>query len=118
MNIEKSINRLFKTCGQDVVIRKSFIDYHDKAFIQLMRYKNKIYVDLPAGEVGIRDNGTYLYIGKPKYDFTESWGGIHIFCDGYRYLVKRAQMIYLGTKPVCVWAVLYRTVKDGEYERN
>ena len=117
MNIEKSVKKLFETCGQDVTVQIEYKQYNDKAFVQLMRYKNKIYIDLPLGETGIRDNGSYLYIGKPEYDFSDSWGTVRIYCDGYKYMVKRAQMIYLGSKPVCLWAVLYRTVRDGKYER-
>ncbi len=118
MNLEKRIKKLFERCGQDVTLQIKFKTYKDKAFVQLMRYKNKIYIDLPSGEVGVRDNGSYLYIGKPEYDFSEEWGTVRVFCDGYKYMVKRAQMIYFGNKPVCVWAVLYRTVRDGKYERD
>ncbi len=116
MNIEKSVNKLFDTCGQDVTLQISIYEYHAKAFVQIMRYKNKMYVDLPMGEPGILDDGCYLYIGKPEYDFSNDWGTVRVFFGGYKHKVKRAHMLYVGNKPVCVWAVLYRTIRDGKYE--
>lgn len=117
MNREKIITKLFDRYGQDTVIEIKFKKHYDKAFVQLMRYKNKIYLDLPVGEIGTRDNSSYLYIGKPEYDFTNNWDTVRIFSDGYVHYVKRAQMVYCAGKPLYVWAVLYRTVRDGEYER-
>lgn len=118
MKIENRIDRLFQKYGQEVRVNLRHVRYNIKAFVQHMRYKNKMYIDLPLGAVGERDNGCYLYVGPPECDFSDEWGGVELFVGGYRYLVKRAQMIYLGEKPIYVWAVLYRTIKEGNYERS
>ncbi len=117
MNITKTVSKLLEKRGQDVKVVLRYDEYNIKAFIQLMRYKNKMYIDLPMGEIGRRDNGCYLYIGPPEPDFTECWTTTDVYFNGYTYGVKRAQMIYCDGKPFYIWAVLYRIVKDGEYER-
>lgn len=116
MKIE-AVNRLFDKYGQDVVIEINAERYEDTAFVQLMRYKNKIYLDLPVGEIGTRENGSYLYIGKPCYDLSKQTDNVKIYSEGFLHYVKRAQTIYCAGKPLYTWAVLYRTVKDGEYEK-
>ncbi len=116
MKIEKMIKTIFKKYGQQAEVNLRHKKYNIEAFVQHMRYKNKMYIDLPLAAVGQRDNGCYLYIGPPECDFSNNWGGVELFIGGYRYLVKRAQMIYFGTTPLYVWAVLYRTISEGEYE--
>ena len=116
MNYKTGIDRLFDRHGRDTKLQIAGYYYYDKAIIQLMRYKNKAYVDLPIGPSGIRDNGTYLYIGKPEHDFSKNWRTVRIFADGFEFLVKRAQMIYCGSQPLYLWAVLYPMAKDGAYE--
>lgn len=116
MDSTKKIAELFSKHGQEIELQWPFESYYYKAFVQLMRYKNKMYIDLPMGEMGRRDNGCYLYIGPPEYDFSQNWETVKIYFEGRKHRVKRAQMIYCGGKPFYVWAVLYRTVKDGEYE--
>ncbi|MBQ8550785.1 MAG: hypothetical protein IKL44_03295 [Clostridia bacterium] len=80
-----------------------------------MRYKNKIYVDLPRGPAGTRDNGSYLYIGKPQYDFSETWNASKVYIDGRVFWVKRAELIRFGGRPLYVWAVLYPAIEGGKY---
>ncbi|MBR6693883.1 MAG: hypothetical protein IKL62_02930 [Clostridia bacterium] len=116
MDYKKGIDRLLERYGRDATIENLGKRYSDKAIIQLMRYKNKIYVDLPIGPSGMRDNATYLYIGKPEHDFSTSWRNVRIFADGLHFLVKRAQMIYCGQEPLYLWAVLYPAIRDGAYE--
>lgn len=118
MDFKKSVARLLEKYGGKVRILAQGNYYNGKAIIQLMRYKNKMYIDLPVNELGTHDNGSYLYIGSPEFDFSKKWTNAQITDEkGYIYVVKRAHMIYCGTEPVYMWAVLKPAVKDGEYER-
>ena len=117
MDYKKGINRLLDRYGREATIRIEGKDYTDTALIQLMRYKNKIYVDLPIGPTGLRDNASYLYIGKPQYDFSDRWRNTRVFADGYEFVVKRADMVYCGQTPLYLWAVLYPSIRDGGYAR-
>jgi hypothetical protein len=83
--------------------------------VQIMRYKNKIYVDLPRGPAGMRDNASYLYIGKPQYDFSETFNTAKVYIENRVFWVKRAQLIRFGGQPLYVWAVLYPAMEDGKY---
>ncbi len=116
MDSTKMILKLFEKRAQDIKVTIRQETYNIKAFIQLMRYKNKMYIDLPMGEIGRRDNGCYLYIGPAEPNFSSDWNTTKVFFEGYAHRVKRAQMIYCDGKPFYIWAVLYRIVKDGEYE--
>lgn len=118
MNATEKINELFSKHGQSITVVNSLKEYNIKAFVQVMRYKNKMYIDLPMGGLGRKDNGCYLYVGPPECDFTENAVTAKIFFEGYKHRVKRAEMIYCDGKPFYVWAVLYRTIKDGDYEDN
>ena len=115
MNMEKKLAQLFEKCGQEILLDTFSEKFTYRAFVQMMRYKNKMYIDLPQGEVGRRDNGCYLYIGPPEYDFTRIPTITKVTFGGFLYRVKRAEMIYLKGRPLYVWAVLYRVIKDGEY---
>lgn len=116
MDMERRLSLLFSKCGQDIVLDTFWEQKPIRAFVQMMRYKNKMYIDLPLGEMGRRDNGCYLYIGPPEHDFTKTPKLTEITFGGHRYHVKRAEMIYLLGKPFYVWAVLYRAIEGGEYE--
>ena len=113
----KKLEKLFLKHGQEVVVDTYFNTQSVHAFIQLMRYKNKIYIDLPQGEIGRRDNGCYLYVGPPECDFTADAALTKIIFNKQVFRVKRAEVVYFGNKPLYIWAVLYRTIKDGEYEK-
>lgn len=116
MNFLILMHRFFEKHGQEMIL-DTFTEQHEiRAFIQVMRYKNKIYIDLPQGEIGRRDNGCFLYIGPPEHDFTDKIDATKIFFAGQKYRVRRAQRIYFGNRPLYIWAVLYRTIRDGEYE--
>ncbi len=118
MDYKKSIMRLLERHGEAVKILSHGKYYNGRAIIQIMRYKNKMYIDLPVNELGTHDNGSYLYIGSPDFDFSRQWESTQITDEeGYVYLVKRAHMIYCGRVPVYMWAVLKPAVKDGVYER-
>ncbi len=118
MDYKKGLYRLLDNYGRPTTLYIKGITYSDNAIVQLMRYKNKMYIDLPVNELGTHDNGSYLYIGKPDYDFSKHWQGTRVMTDGLVFMVKRAQMIYCGTQPLYLWAILYPAVKDGDYERT
>lgn len=116
MDFHRLMHRFFLKHGQEMTLDTFTEQTKIRAFIQVMRYKNKIYIDLPQGEIGRRDNGCFLYIGPPEYDFTDKVTTTKLYFAGQKYRVRRAQRIYFGNRPLYIWAVLYRTIKDGEYE--
>lgn len=118
MNCKRQIDKILTKYGKKIKIRNFLTESEGLAIIQLMRYKNKMYVDLPISEIGVRDTGCYLYIGSPENDFTENWRNIKIEVDGHLFGIKRAHMIYCGKQPFYQWAILYRRCSGGAYERS
>ncbi|MCL2023040.1 MAG: hypothetical protein FWG82_01545 [Oscillospiraceae bacterium] len=78
------------------------------AFIQPLRYKNKLYLYGTHTEIGYNSHGHYLYIGPPEYDLQTEGQEIKIGSDHYR--IERAETVYLGAEPLYVWAVIRENV--------
>lgn len=111
-----SINKLFKNYGTtaDVYIgnEKTTI----KAFIQPVRYQNKMYIDYNRTIMGIKDNSRFVYIGPVEPDITKSVQETVIHYDDRMYTVKRADKVGIDDDVAYIWAILTLRVKDGSYE--
>lgn len=114
-NLCKKRDRMFEKYAQDVEVTHGGYSYKTKGIIQLMRYWNKIYLDMPQCGIGRRDNGTYLYIGHPDCPIDGDIFGSTITYKGKRYGIKRAHTVYCFGEPLYVWAVLYIHIKGGKY---
>lgn len=78
-----------------------------KAFIQPLRYKNKMYLDGVYTVIGFDNQSKYLYIGPPDHDLTvlDPTSG-YVESDGMKYTVDRAEKVYRGDSPVYIWAII------------
>jgi hypothetical protein len=107
-----AVNAILSKYGRDTRIKdttgwstKSF-----RAFIQPLRYKNKMYLEGTPTEIGVIDSGYYLYIGPPEHSFEHLPSGYYIESAGKRFLVDRFEKIYKGNSVFYIWAV----IKDME----
>lgn len=89
-----------------------------RAFVQPLRYKNRIYVGGEYHRLGYSKTDKYLYIGLPKYELTENHSVIEAHKN--KYIVKRCEMYYLKDNPVYVWAILqaYGDDLEDDYESD
>lgn len=112
-----SVSNIFSRYGNDMNI---YINEGEaipvKAFIQPLRYKNKMYIDYDRTELGIKDNSLFLYMGPATPDITGVATGTVISFDGKMYTVKRADKIGIDEKTAYIWGILTLRVKDGSYE--
>lgn len=86
--------------------KKSF-----KAFIQPLRYKNKMYLDGVYTQIGFNSQGHYLYLGPPKPDLTLADDGAFLSADGIKYQIDRAERVYRGSEVFYIWAII-RTIVE------
>ena len=104
---------LFKAFGRTVEMRngngRAVESCH--AFIQPLRYKNKMYLDGINTEIGFNSQGHYLYIGPPSPDLTLAADDYCIFADGVSYQIDRAERVYKGEKVFYIWAII-RTIVE------
>lgn len=84
-----------------------------KAFIQPLRYKNKMYLEGVHTSVGIHNPGYYLYIGPAAHDVTKLGEDVRLNAfGGERYQIDRAEQVYLGGEALYIWAIL-RSVTEA-----
>lgn len=103
--MEKSIKKLIAEFGRTVTVYSKESEYETKAFIQPLRYKNKLYLSDTPTYAGISDDTSYLYIGN---------GGNRIGADpklrikaGDTVLfVVKSEPIYISDVLFYEWAVL------------
>ena len=105
------INKLLTRYGRSLWVSIRGIKTHCHALVMPARYKNKMYLDADVTDGGIMDNGRILYIGPAEPDFTKDWANTVISFDDKKFFVTRADMIYLGDKPLYIWAVLGNIVE-------
>ena len=82
-----------------------------KAYIQPLRYKNKMYLDGIYTEIGFNSQGHYLYIGPPAPDLTSLTDSGYISADGTSYRIDRAEKVYMGEEVFYIWAII-RTIVE------
>jgi len=111
------IDKLLSRYGREVCLREPPTQERPwpldlppyRAFIQPLRYKNKMYLYGVNTEIGFNNQGYYLYIGPPEPKLTALAEGVYVTADGTAYQVDRAEPVYFGSSPLYQWAIL-RTV--------
>lgn len=110
MSIEKMLNKY----GNSV-----FISGADgwksplfSAFIQPLRYKNKLYMTGDITPLGINRNSVYLYIGPARHDLTKLDKSYRIHdSENNTYLIDRAEKIAVKNNVIYIWAVIRQTTE-------
>ena len=81
------------------------------AFLQPLRYKNKMYLGGVNTRIGFNREGYYLYLGPPEHDLTQLGRDVWIQCGGERYTVDRAEMVHFGDEQSHVWGIIRSMVE-------
>lgn len=104
-------NSLFDKYG----LKMSYLSATDKdsydfcAFLQPLRYKNKLYLSGVPTELGYDGLNKYLLICDPSIDL-ESIDGINYrlsFKDSY-FGVDHHEIVYKGSVPLYMWAIIHK----------
>ncbi len=118
MGILNSVAAMINRYGSAVTINNGGEITQTRAFVQPIRYKNKIYIGGRRHVLGAYSNEKYLYIGKPSDQIVEDVSVIE--CAGNKYIVKRQETFLTGDEPVYVWAILiaYTEQMEDEYDSD
>lgn len=81
------------------------------AFINPLRYKNKMYLYGVNTEIGYNSQGHYLYIGPPEPDLTAAQEGSYVACGSKKYRIDRAEKVYKGNEVFYIWAIIREMVE-------
>ena len=102
MSTVSAINSSIEKYGESVVIRTNDEFVNTKAFIEPLRYKQRIYVGGSYHRVGKTER--YIYIGHPRYPLVEELTTIQR--NSERYLVKHIEVYSVGDSPMYIWAII------------
>lgn len=118
MNIFNSVGDTIKKYGSSVTIRQDGSAIETKAFVQPLRYKNRVYVGGEYHVLGYQRREKYLYIGNPSYRLTENSSVIET--QGDKYIVKRRETYFVKDYPVYEWAILlpFGEKLEDDYESD
>ncbi len=110
-----TVKPIMKKYGQSAVITDSTTGkkISFKAFVQALRYKNKLYLRGTFTELGRNQQDYYLYIGPPDIDLTVVDADTKtLTVSGTQYIVDRVEEHYIGDELIYIWGILHPTV-DG-----
>lgn len=109
-----SITKMLNKYGCSVFITRSdgWKSQLFKAFLQPLRYKNKLYMDGEHTPIGINRNDVYLYIGPADHDLTKLDRTYRIRDkNNFKYMIDRAEKIMVKDNTVYIWAVIRKTTE-------
>ena len=109
-----NINKMLESYGNTVYISGAdgWVSPLFKAFIQPLRYKNKLYQQGSFTPLGINKNNVYLYIGPDTHDLTKLDNSYRIRDnENKKYIIDRAEKITVKNSVVYIWAVIRQTTE-------
>lgn len=118
MSIINSIAETINRYGNSVKIINKSKAVESKAFIQPLRYKNRVYIGGQYHRLGMRNTEKYLYIGLAENLLENNISVIEM--GNNKYIVRRCETYYLKDCPIYVWAILlpYGERLEDDYESN
>ena len=118
MSIFDSVLATINRYGSNISIDNNGENIKAKAFIEPLRYKNRIYVGGQYHVLGFRRTEKYLYIGSPEYKLIADTSVIEL--QGCKYIVKRCENYFVKDRCVYIWAILvpYGEALEDDYESD
>ncbi len=104
----KIIGDLIRRYGCNINVTNGDKSKSYNAFIQPLRYKNKIYLDGTALSQGMYDGSHSLLIAPPELELNQPLDDYVIECAsmGRRFCVRKFDIYYFNDRPIYVWAIL------------
>lgn len=118
MKTEKLFER-YGTAATVRIIGEVSQTYNFKAFVQPLRYKNKLYLRGKYTEIGKNKEDYYLYIGPPDIDISQVDGEfVTLSIDEVPYLVYRTEKHNISGENAYNWAIIRPIVTDDEADED
>ena len=118
MSIFNCIGETIKKYGSTVKVKNGTQSINTKAFVEPLRYKNKIYIGGQCRSLGFYKSERYLYVGPAEHALTAESSVIET--QGAKYIVKRSETYCVKDSPIYEWAILspYGEVLEDEYDAD
>ena len=104
MNVMPSVIKSIQTYGEDVTVINDADTVLARAFVEPLRYRNKIYIAGEYRTLGMKYSEKYLYIGIPDITLVEN--KTIVKRKDEKYLVKRVEKYYVKEQVAYTWAIL------------
>lgn len=104
----KAPKALFKKSGVRLTIKRDGEEVTSfNAFLQPLRYKNKIYLRGVATELGYDSLKKYLLISPADVDLGEVDGSsLSLFYEDKNLSIDHTEKVYLGKSPYYTWSIV------------
>jgi len=116
--VDIDVKKFFKSKGRLMTLVTADGETSFYAFLQPLRYKNKMYIDGKVTELRYESTRRYLLISTPDVTIThdDEGGASYIKDDKYTYNVNHSELVYFGKKAAYRWSVIHLTgeLKQGE----
>ncbi len=115
-----SFKKIMSKYGRDVSLHTSdgWTSGVYSAFLQPLRYKNKMYLEGINTEIGSTEQGYYLYIGPADHNLKslpyDAW--IKDF-EGNKYHISKAEKVFLGNDELYIWAII-KSIEEENYGQS
>ena len=90
--------------GEDITVINDDDTVLARAFIEPLRYRNKIYIGGGYRTLGVKHSEKYLYVGIPDITLVEN--KTIVKRKNNEYLVKRVERYYVGEQIAYTWGIL------------
>ena len=102
-------NRLFEKHGLSLLSTDGTDRVSFSAFLQPLRYKNKIYLSGVPTELGYDGLNKYLLLAPPEIDikYLED-DGFTLYFGSERFSTDHCEPVYLGKKKLYYWAIVHK----------
>lgn len=117
MKRERILAAVYRYGEEIKIFRRGKSGISVRAFVQPLRYKNRMYVGGSQIPEGYRDGGHFLLICPKKADLTEK-GVLIERRGGDKYIIKRADDVVFENETLYVWAIItpYYAKKEDAYD--
>ena len=115
MSFASVINRNIKEYGTVVTFSPDGENYGETymAFIQPLRYKNKMYLEGKHSDIGVIDSSYSLYIGPPEIDVTVNTVDSRLKMGGKTYHFTHAESVRIGDETAYMWGVVRKVFDEN-----
>lgn len=107
-SVEKNTLNILKKFGVKMSLISGGEKTDFKAFIQPLRYKNKMYIDSNVTELRYENTRRFLLISPPSIDVSCADGHDSFLSDGiYEYSINHSELVCLGNRPAYRWSIIH-----------
>ncbi len=104
MSIFNTVGETIRRYGSQVTITQNGDTISTSAFVEPLRYRNRIYIGGQHHTLGLNRRQKYLYIGSASHRLIENASVIE--AQGSKYIVKRCETYRIKDYPLYEWAIL------------